>query len=197
MDLDLYDDTYDLFCKLIPQQQPAIFEIGCGPGNITRYLLKQRPDFRIEAIDLSPNMIALAQANNPSVTFSVMDCRDIGRLQKQFDGIMCGFCMPYLSREDCALLFSDCAKLLANNGIAYFSMIEGDYDKSRYETGSSGDSLFVYYHEEKQVTDALKQNGLQVVKRIRKSYPGGGASSVHLVLIVRKTTRISSWKSCC
>src|SRR5687767_9736318 len=97
MELDLYDDTYDLFCELVPQPGAALFEIGCGPGNITRYLLNKRPDLRIEAIDLAPNMIALAQQNNPSASFSVMDCRDIDRIEKQFDGIVCGFCMPYLS----------------------------------------------------------------------------------------------------
>jgi predicted TPR repeat methyltransferase len=197
MDLDLYNDTYDLFCELLPQPEPSVFEIGCGPGNITRYLLKQRPGIRIEAMDLSPNMIERARANNPAATFSVMDCRDIGKLQKQFDGIMCGFCMPYLSREDCSRLFQDCAGLLSNDGIAYFSMIEGDYDQSRYETGSTGDSLFVYYHEEKQVSEALKQNGLQIVKRIRKPYSTGNTDSVHLILIVRKTARIKSWESCC
>ena len=46
MDLDLYDDTYDLFCKLITKPNANIFEIACGPGNITKYLLQKRPDFK-------------------------------------------------------------------------------------------------------------------------------------------------------
>ena len=62
MDLDLYDDTYDTFCAELPIENATILEIGCGPGNITKYLLNKRPDFRIEGIDISPNMIELAKA---------------------------------------------------------------------------------------------------------------------------------------
>lgn len=39
MDLDLYNDTYDAFCQAVYKPGARIFEIGCGPGNITRYVL--------------------------------------------------------------------------------------------------------------------------------------------------------------
>ena len=68
MNVDLYNDTYDRFCELVEKPNPAIFEIGCGPGNITKYLLAKRPDFQIDAIDVAPNMIELAKANNPTFT---------------------------------------------------------------------------------------------------------------------------------
>src|SRR5690606_38021251 len=77
MDMALYNNTYDAFCSLIRNPNPRIFEIGCGPGNITRYLLSKRPDFKIEAIDIAPKMIKLAKTNNPQATFRVMDCREI------------------------------------------------------------------------------------------------------------------------
>ncbi|HKC68335.1 MAG TPA: class I SAM-dependent methyltransferase, partial [Bacteroidia bacterium] len=47
MDFDLYDDTYNTFCQLLEKPNAKIFEIGCGPGNITRYLLTKHPDFKI------------------------------------------------------------------------------------------------------------------------------------------------------
>lgn len=59
MDLELYDDTYDAFCQLVPKPRDdgpiAIFEVGCGPGNITKYLLTQHPEFTVHAIDAAPN----------------------------------------------------------------------------------------------------------------------------------------------
>jgi tRNA G46 methylase TrmB len=45
MQLDIYNETYDFFCNSISKNAPAILEIGCGPGNITKYLLSKRPDF--------------------------------------------------------------------------------------------------------------------------------------------------------
>ena len=41
MDLDLYNDTYDQFCELLLKKNASILEIGCGPGNITKYLLSK------------------------------------------------------------------------------------------------------------------------------------------------------------
>ncbi|MBA3664730.1 MAG: class I SAM-dependent methyltransferase, partial [Bacteroidetes bacterium] len=145
MNLDLYDDTYDLFCKYITQAEAKIFEIGCGPGNITKYLLSKRPDFKIEAIDVAPNMIFLARKNNPAASFKIMDCRELDAITEKYNGVMCGFCMPYLSKEDCGKLIKDTAAIMNQGGIFYFSVLEGDYLQSGYEAGSSGDKAYVYY----------------------------------------------------
>ncbi len=187
MDMDLYDDTYDAFCKLVDKRDAKIFEIGCGPGNITCYLLSKRPDFTIEAIDAAPNMIRLAKANNPAADFRIMDCREIGGIDAVYDGIVCGFCLPYLSKEDCVKFFGDCARLLPKDGILYFSVAEGDYSKSGFETGKSGLQLYMHYHQADYLLDYLTQSGFELIELIRKSYPATGPDSTHLIFIARKT----------
>ncbi len=188
MELDLYDDSYDIFCNEITMSNPRILEIGCGPGNITKYLFSTRPDFKIEAIDIAPNMIKLAKENNPNAHFSVMDCREINKLTGRFDAIMCGFCLPYLSKEDSLKLIKDSYGLLNEGGVFYFSAIEDDYLKSGFETGSSGDKTYVYYHEEKYLKEALGDNGFEQISVIRKNYPKGQKDGqIHLIFIVRKT----------
>jgi trans-aconitate methyltransferase len=147
MDFDLYNDSYDLFCEHLPSEKANVLEIGCGPGNITKYLLGKRPDIKIEGTDVAENMIVLAKANNPSATFRVMDCRDITTLTTQYDAVMCGFCLPYLSKMDCEDLIKNVYNLLKDNGIAYFSFVEGDYEKSGLHTNSKGDSLYFYFHQ--------------------------------------------------
>jgi trans-aconitate methyltransferase len=187
MDLDLYDDTYDLFCELVSVENSTILEIGCGPGNITKYLLKKRPDFRIEGIDVSPNMIALAKANNPAASFNVMDCRQIDSLQSKFDGIVCGFCFPYLSESDSAKLVKDCGSLLNDNGVLYISFVEGDYSKSGFQTASSGHRTYFYFHTLASLTKELESNKLETNKVFKKSYEKGVATDeIHTIIIARK-----------
>ena len=158
MDMDLYNDTYDKFCDLIDKQNPDILEIASGPGNITRYLLSKRPDFKILGIDLAPSMIDLARLNIPRADFEVMDCRNIDRLDRLFDAIMCGFCIPYLSKEDCDKLIKDCTNLLNQSGLVYISTMEDDYSKSGFETTSfSGENrVFIYYHQADYLTYCLQ-----------------------------------------
>lgn len=137
MDLDLYNDTYDAFCKAIENPNPKILEIGCGPGNITKYMLSKRHDFDLEGIDIAPNMIELAKKNNPNAVFRVMDSRDIDQLKTKYEGIICGFCIPYLSKSDCSKLIKDTKNLLPEKGVLYLSFVEGDYVKSGFQSRSS------------------------------------------------------------
>lgn len=153
MQLDLYNDTYDYFCTAITKDKARILEIGCGPGNITRYLLNRRPDFDLLGIDIAPNMTELARKNNPTARFTVMDCRQINRLAIKFDGIIGGFCLPYLSQKETNQLIADAYDLLHDNGLIYFSFVEGDPAKSGFKTGSGG-RVYFYYHK---LTDILSQ----------------------------------------
>lgn len=147
MDLDLYNNSYNLICKSISTKNAKILEIGCGLGNITKYLLFKRPDFNMLGIDFAPNMIALAEKNNPTVTFKVLDCRQISKLNTLYDGIVCGFCLPFLSPADCVQLIADSHRLLLNNGLLYLSFVEGDPNKSDFKVGSNGDKVYFHFHK--------------------------------------------------
>lgn len=188
MDMDLYNDTYDRFCQLIGKPDAQVLELGCGPGNITRYLLAQQPGWQIEGIDAAPNMVALARQNNPAAVFTVMDCRDIGRLAPDaYDGIIAGFCLPYLSREDAAKLVRDCMRLLKLGGCGYFSFVAGNYEDSGYETGSTGDQVYFYYHEEDFLQEVVRENQLVLTDLIHKQYPlAEGEFSTHTIFIAQK-----------
>lgn len=186
MDLDLYDDTYDRFLALVEKENARVLEIGCGPGNITRYLLSKRPDLHIEAIDVAPNMIELARQNVPGASFRVMDCRELDKLTGRYDAVVCGFALPYLSTDDSAKLFRDSAQLLTPRGVGYFSAIEGDYSRSGYLTASTGDQTYVYLHEEKTLTGQLESAGFEVVDVLRKDYPKEAPRETNLIFIVRK-----------
>jgi cyclopropane fatty-acyl-phospholipid synthase-like methyltransferase len=188
MDLDLYNDTYDRFCTLIKKQGASILEIGCGPGNITRYLLTQRSDFKIKATDIAPSMLALAKENNPAIETEIMDCREIGKVHEQFDGIVCGFCLPYLSKDDCHKFIKDCSALLPSGGVLYFSAIEDDHTKSNYETSGDGQhKVFVYYHEAGYLLDWLGVYGFEMLDCIRKQYvKTDGTPSVHMIFIAKR-----------
>ena len=189
MHMDLYNDSYDKFCSLIKKDSANIFEIACGPGNITKYLLTKRPDFKILGIDLSPKMIELAKINNPTAEFQLMDCRQIGQISKKYDAIVCGFCMPYLSKEECAQLISDSSKLLNPNGLIYLSTMEDDYNKSGFETTSfSGeDKVYIHYHQADFLINALNKHDFINIDLQRKDYPEqNGTFTTDLIIIAQR-----------
>lgn len=187
MDLELYDKTYDFICDAIATVKAKIFEIGCGPGNITRYLLSKRPDFDIFGIDIAPNMIELAKKNNPTARFEVMDCRNIDEVSPKFDGIICGFCLPYLSPEDAGKFLSDCANSLNERGLLYVSFVPGDPANSGYQTGSSGDRTYFYYQSIEEVTHLLHINDFAVLKTFEIEYSKPSPEKeIHTVIVAEK-----------
>lgn len=187
MDVSLYHDTFDFFCETISTPNARILDIACGPGNITKYLLQKRSDFSLLGIDLAPNMLALAQENNPSARFQLLDAREISKLSHGFDGIMCGFCLPYLSKAEALQLIRDASKLLHTGGILYLSTMEDDYEKSGLKKGSTGDELFMHYHQADYLTEALLKNSFKLLKLDRKVIETADAPTViDLVLIAQK-----------
>ncbi len=152
-------------------KKAKIFEISCGPGNITKYLISQRPDFNIYGIDLAPNMVRLAQENNPDANFNVMDSRDISSINQLFDAVLCGFCLPYLSKEDALKLIADTRPLLKKGGIFYISTMEDDYHKSGFQTSIEGDQVYIHYHKFKYLKSCLENHGFKVINVQRKQFP--------------------------
>lgn len=171
MDFDFYFDTYDTFCDLVNERNAKVFEIACGPGNIAKYLLKKRPDYKIHGIDLSPNMVALAKENNPTATFEVMDSRNISAVSNEFDAIMCGFCTPYLSKADVMKLIKEMRAILKVGGTLYISTMEGEDIKSGFQTSNAGDQVYIHYHQFEYLEKNLESNGFVIVNVQRKLFP--------------------------
>ncbi|WP_375325811.1 class I SAM-dependent DNA methyltransferase [Flagellimonas sp. GZD32] len=185
--LDLYNDTYDDFCKTIKKKGASILEIGCGPGNITQFIVKRRPDFKIEAIDISENMITLAKKNIPEANFQVMDCRKIAHLKGTFDAIVCGFTIPYLSQADCSKLLSDCCGLLEEGGTFYLSFVSGKAEGSGYIYGKQGDRLYFYYHDGHWIKRQLERNGFIISNEFEKKYKKSeNLLEMHTILFAKK-----------
>jgi ubiquinone/menaquinone biosynthesis C-methylase UbiE len=187
MDLTIYNDSYDYLCSDLIGTDSRILELGCGPGNITKYLLNKRPDFKVYGIDIAPKMIELAQRNNPSALFEVMDVRNIHTLDQSFDAVVCGFCLPYLSHSDVSKLISDSSQLLSDNGFFYASFVEGEPEQSGYITGSTGDQVYFYYHRLVAIEELLVFHCFEILRTDRVVYRrSDGAEEFHCLLTARK-----------
>lgn len=189
MSLDVYNDTYDLFCHLLKKENPKILEIGCGPGNITKYLLDKRADFKIEAIDYAPEMIHLAKQNNPAAEFRIMDCREFDTIKTMYDAIVCGFCLPYLSKDETYTLFGNCQKIMNRDALFYFSAIEGDYSKSGLESSSDGTvKMWIYYHQKEYLLQWMDEYNFELQNYFQKEYRDeNNISHTHMIFIAKST----------
>ncbi len=187
MDVSLYADSFHAFCNAVPKPGASILEVACGPGNSTRFLLDVRPDFRIHGTDLAPAMLELARHNNPTAVFSLLDCRLITTLDQHFDAVLCGFAFPYLSKAEAIQFIRDAAAQLLPGGVLYISTMEDDNAKSDWQTGSTGDRIFMNFHEAAYLIEAFESAGMALIYEDRKRYSSGDKPVVDLILIARKS----------
>ncbi len=186
MDISAYHDNLDVFLAALSVKAAKVLEVACGPGNVTQYLLQKRPDLQILGTDLSPNMLVLAQANNPTARFELLDGRAILQVPGQFDAIVAAFFFPYISKEEALRFIHDAAARLQTGGFLYISTMEDEYAKSGIRKGSQGDEIFMHFHEAGYLSAELKACGFEVLdqSRVRAAGPDG---DVDLILIARKT----------
>lgn len=164
MNVDAYaDDLQWLLSRL--QQGAVVHDLACGPGNVSNYLLRHRPDLRLTGSDLSENMVMLAAAANPESGFSVMDARLVHALPGSYDAIVVSFLLPYLNRAEADALIGGIKDKLVANGYVYLSFIEAPYHTSGPQKGSRGDLVHMYFYDEAELIPVFNKYGLGIMYR--------------------------------
>lgn len=188
MEMDLYNSTYDVFCEAVEKENARVLELGCGPGNVTNYLINKRPNYSILATDTAPSMIELGRINVPKAQFQLLDVRDMLGLNQQFDAILGGFVIPYLDSKETEQFIADSFQLLNDKGVLYFSCIERETSYSETQTSSDGKiTMEVNYHTADFLLASLEKNHFQLLSVFRIDYPKpNGTIDIHLIIIAQK-----------
>ena len=160
--LDMYDRYLEQFLRRIEPQGASVIDVACGPGNVSAYLAKVRPDLKLMGVDLAEGMVKQARRRVPSAEFLVKDCRHIGELEHVFDASAFAFGLSYLTDDDANRFFSSLNAILADSAILYLSTITGEPSSSGFETSSSGDRVYIKYRSVGDVLSMVERAGYRV-----------------------------------
>ncbi|OXA49611.1 Malonyl-[acyl-carrier protein] O-methyltransferase [Folsomia candida] len=157
---------------------PIILDIGCGSGNLTRFLANSIPNEEIIAIDNDPDMVSFSVKNTTPGNFKIKFlCQDISipwaqldpeltRLAGQVDLIFSNYVLHWVI--DIRTACQNLSRLLKQGGLFYFNIF-----------GVKPLSIpnFGKYLKQESVEDqlagimaTLKLNGLQVTRQNMYSY---------------------------
>lgn len=184
--VDAYQNDLDKFLKQL-KPKSRILDVACGPGNISHHLLKKRPDLNLLGIDLAPNMINLAQINNPDAHFQVHDALKLDALNQSFDALIVGFLFPYLSKEHVLIFLQKVHAILNPGGILYISTMEDLYENSRFRPSSTGELVLMHYYESSFLSQTLESLGFEILSVRKQDYAiSETETDTDLIIISRK-----------
>ena len=187
MDVSAYAEGLDLFIESIKNKSGSVLEIGCGPGNILKYISNKAPQFKLSGIDLASEMIRLAEINCPAAKLEIMDCRNLESISEQFDGIIISFCLPYLNQQETSELISTAAEKLNSDGVIYISTIKGNYDNSGIRLSSKGEEVYMHYYQPSDLYPLLNANNLKIMYEAECIDKNDPHQETNFVLVAMKT----------
>lgn len=185
MDVSPYKGSIDAFCALLPSDA-AILDLGCGPGNISRYVF-EKGFHHVTGMDRSAAMVSLATKNVPEANFIQGDIRHLSFPNDSFHGVIASFCIPYISYLDTEKLLARLSRVIADGGKLYLSCMEGC--RSGFETTSFSGThkVYIYYYSEEFLREKLQINGFKVLDMKKQLYPeADGTFSTDLLFIAEK-----------
>jgi SAM-dependent methyltransferase len=115
MDYKPFDrDCLDRLAREVGNLGP-ICDLGCGPGQIARYLHRRRVDTL--GVDLSPRMIEQAQILNPEIPFHQGDMLSLPDSDNSWGGIAAFYCIIHIPCEKVVVALSEMKRVLKPGGV--------------------------------------------------------------------------------
>lgn len=108
-----------------------VCEIGCGPGQIARYL--QDRGVEMCGIDLSGEMVNAARRLNPDITFARGDMLALDVPAASLAGVVCFYSIIHLAREDAARALRQMHRAMQPGGHLLVSFHGGEGELRREE----------------------------------------------------------------
>ena len=145
-------------------------DLGCGPGQIARYLRDQGAT--VFGLDLSPKMVAQARELNPDISFRTGNMLALDLPDASLAGIAAFYAIVNIPRESVPEVFREIARVLQPGGILLLAFHIGDETLHENELWGRPIDMDFFLFQPDAIRRDLESAGL-VVEEIIEREPYG------------------------
>jgi SAM-dependent methyltransferase len=159
----------DRFAEKVQSIGPAC-DIGCGPGQVARYLHER--GVRVSGVDLSPMMVEAARRLNPGIEFEQADMRTLKFEDEALGGITAFYSIIHIPRLEVVAALVELKRVLRPGGLLLLSFHIGDDSMHLDEWWGQQVSVDFFFFRTEEMKGYLSQAGFEVVEIVeREPYP--------------------------
>jgi len=147
----------------------SVCDMGCGPGQIARYLKDRGADSF--GIDLSPETIETARKLNPDIEFNIGDMMALDADDNSWAGIAAFYSIIHIPRDKLTDTLRELYRVLKINGVLLLTFHLGSKTMLIEELWDEEVCLEFYFFERKDIEKAVENAGFIIEEsRIRNPY---------------------------
>ena len=162
-----------------------ICDLGCGPGQVARYLSTKGVD--VFGIDLSAGMVEQALQLNPGIDFRQGDMSSLEDEPDSWGGISAFYSIIHIPREEMVDALSELKRVLRPGGVMLLAFHVGQEKIHRDEWWGEEVSLDFLMFGADEIGAYLKRAGFEVEETIeRDPYPDVEYQSRRAYIFARK-----------
>ena len=162
-----------------------ICDLGCGPGQIARYLHRQGVETL--GVDLSPQMINEARQLNPEIPFHLGNMLDLPDEDSSWGGIAAFYSIIHIPHDQVVAAFREMIRVLKPKGKLLVAFHIGDEVKHVHEFWDIPVNLDFAYYKPAEMESWLKEAGFEFEETlVREPNPEVEVATRRAYLFARK-----------
>ena len=177
-------DCLDRLAREVGDLGP-ICDLGCGPGQIARYL--HRNGVKTLGVDLSLNMISEAQRLNPEIHFHQGNMLSLPDVDNSWGGIAAFYCIIHIPRPQIVDALSEMKRVLKPGGLLLITFHIGTEIEHLDEWWEKPVNLDFAFYQPNEMEGWLNEAGFDLEETIiRQPNPEVEVATQRAYLFARK-----------
>jgi SAM-dependent methyltransferase len=139
-----------------------VCELGCGPGQVARYLKDRGVNMR--GIDLSAEMVKVATRLNPDIPFQQGDMLSLSLDDDSLAGVVLFYAIIHIKREDVTRALQEMHRVLIPGGRLFLSFHGGEGELHRDEWYGKTVSIDFRLFQGSEMSGYLEASGFDEIE---------------------------------
>lgn len=144
----------------------VVCELGCGPGQVARYLKDRGVDMR--GVDLSLEMVRVAGDLNPDIPFAPGDMLALQLPDNSLAAFVLFYSIIHIQREQVTSAFKEMSRVLTPGGKVFLAFHGGDDELHRDEWYGQPVSIDFRLFQPEEMSGYLEAAGFREIKIIER-----------------------------